>query len=282
LIQIKVVLQIELIMAIKSSLWPCAHSISRDRIMTETLSEVLTNGGRVLVSEGLGDYVAGHITARLPSDKEHFLMKPAGIGLDEMSPENIITVNLEGQKIGGSMPRHNEVFIHSEVLRARPDINSVIHTHPIHAVAFSSLGRPLLPIGNEGSVFGDGVPIFSETTDLIINQERGRAVARCLGGHPALILRNHGIVTAGHCIEEAVWLALKLERACRVQLLAEAAGGPRLLAEGQDLKKKGERSNRSDLHTNVFNYLVRRWKCAHCGGEVKPPTQVTTYEMPRE
>ena len=127
-----------------------------------------------------------------------------------------------------------------------------------------------------------GVPIFSETTDLIISQERGRAVARCLGGRPALILRNHGIVTAGHCIEEAVWLALKLERACRVQLLAEAAGGPKLLAEGVDLEKKSGRANRSDLHTNVFNYLVRRWACAHCGGEVKSPTAVTTYEMPPE
>ena len=250
--------------------------------MTDQLRETLTNAGRVLVSEDQGDYVAGHITARLPGDGERFLMKPAGIGLDEMSPENIITVDLEGRKVGGTMPRHNEVFIHSEVLRARPDINSVVHTHATHAVAFSSLGRQLLPVGNDGSVFADGVPIFDETTDLIINQERGRAVARCLAGHPALILRNHGIVTAGHCIEEAVWLALKLERACRVQLLAEAAGGPKLLAEGQDLKKKSGRANRSDLHTNVFNYLVRRWTCAHCGGEVKSPTHVTTYEMPPE
>jgi L-ribulose-5-phosphate 4-epimerase len=250
--------------------------------MTDKLRETLVNGGRVLVAEGQGDYVAGHITARLPADNAHFLMKPAGIGLEEMSAENIITVDLEGRKVGGTMPRHNEVFIHSEVLRARPDINSVIHTHASHAVAFSSLGRPLLPVGNDGSVFSDGVPIFSETTDLIINQERGRAVARCLGDHPALILRNHGIVTAGHCIEEAVWLALKLEQACRVQLLAEAAGGPKLLAEGHDLKKKSQRANRSDLHTNVFNYLVRRWTCAHCGGEVAAPTAVTTYEMPPE
>jgi L-fuculose-phosphate aldolase len=250
--------------------------------MTDTLRETLTNAGRVLVLEGQGDYVAGHITARLPGDPERFLMKPAGIGLDEMSPENIITVDLEGRKLGGSMPRHNEVFIHSEVMRARPEINSVVHTHPSHVVAFSSLGKPLLPVGNDGSVFGSGVPIFSETTDLIINPERGRAVARCLGEHPALILRNHGIVTAGHCVEEAVWLALKLDHACRVQLLAEAAGGPRFLAEGEDLKKKGQRANRSDLHTNVFNYLVRRWTCTYCGGERKAPTQVTTYEMPPE
>jgi L-fuculose-phosphate aldolase len=108
------------------------------------------------------------------------------------------------------------------------------------------------------------VPVFSETTDLIIDQARGRAVARCLGGHQALILRNHGIVTAGRSIEEAVWLALKLERACRVQLMAEAAGGAKLLADGEDLARKSRRANRNDLHTNVFNYLVRRWACRHC------------------
>jgi L-ribulose-5-phosphate 4-epimerase len=232
--------------------------------MTEALREKLVNAGRVLVSEDQGDYVAGHVTLRLPDDAGRFLMKPAGIGLEEMTPDNIITVDLEGERVAGSMPRHNEVFIHSEVLRARPDIVAVVHTHPIHAVAFSSLGRPLLPVGNDGSIFRDGVPVFSETTDLIIDQPRGKAVARCLGEHQALILRNHGIVTAGRSVEEAVWLALKLERACRMQLLAESAGGPRLLADGEDLTKKSRRANRSDLHTNVFNYLVRRWHCRHC------------------
>ena len=131
-------------------------------------------------------------------------------------------------------------------------------------MAFSSLGRPLLPVGNDGSIFNDGVPVFSETTDLIIDPARGKAVARCLGDRHALILRNHGIVTAGRSIEEAVWLALKLERACRVQLLAETAGGPKLLADGDDLRQKSRRANRTDLHKNVFNYLLRRWKCRHC------------------
>jgi L-ribulose-5-phosphate 4-epimerase len=245
--------------------------------MTDKLRETLTTAGRILVSEDQGDYVAGHVTARLPDDPGRFLMKPAGIGLDEMSPENIITVDIDGKKIHGTMPRHNEVYIHTEVMRARPDIHSVVHTHPAHAVAFSSLGRPLLPVGNDGSIFSDGVPVFSETTDLIINPERGKAVARCLGEHQVVILRNHGIVTAGHCVEEAVWLALKLENACRVQLLAEAAGGPKLLADGDDLKKKGKRANRSDLHTNAFNYLARR--CAHCGQPAAVPTEVKTYEM---
>jgi len=246
--------------------------------MTDALRDTLTNAGRVLAMEGQGDYVAGHISVRLPDNPERFLMKPAGIGLEEMTPDNIITVGLDGKKVHGTMSRHNEVFIHSEVLRARPEIQAVIHTHPPHAVAFSSLGRPLVPVSNDGVTFSAGLPIFSETTDLIITKERGESVARCLGEHPALILRNHGIVAAARSIEEAVWIALKLERACRVQMLAEAAGGPKLVAAGDDLKAKRARSNRPDLHTNVFNYLVRRWQCQHGHERVTVP-HVKTFEM---
>lgn len=230
--------------------------------MYEDLKQRLADAGRVLVHEGQGDYVAGHVSLRLPDRPDRFLMKPAGMGLDEMTDENIITVDIGGEKVEGASPRHNEVWIHAEVLRARPDMNAVLHTHPEHAVAFSSLGKPLLPVGNDGSIFFDGVPVFDDTTDLITTKERGEAVAKRLGQSRALILRNHGIVTCAPSIEEAVWIALKLERACRVQLLAEAAGGPKHLVREEDLKKKGSWSNRADLHTNVFNYLVRR--CAAC------------------
>jgi L-ribulose-5-phosphate 4-epimerase len=246
--------------------------------MTDQLREKLADAGRVLAVEGHGDYVAGHISVRLPGDPGRFLMKPAGIGIEEMRPDNIITVDIEGNKVDGGMPRHNEVYIHSEVLRARSDVTCVIHSHPMHAVAFSSLGRPLVAVGNSGVYFTDGrLPVFSETTDLIISQERGRAVARCLGGNAALILRNHGIVAAGGSIEEAVWIAIKLERACQLQLLAESAGGPKLLADGEDLSKKRQRGNRTDQHNNTFSYLVRKWRCL-CSGEIMPAPNVTAFE----
>ena len=247
--------------------------------MTDKLREKLINAGRVLVDEGQGDYVWGHISARLPDNPNRFLMKPGCIGIEEMTDDNIITVNIEGDKVSVDWPRHNEVYIHSEVMRARPDVNAVVHTHPIHAVAFSSLGKPLLAVGNDASWFVGNLPIFAETTDLIIDQPRGMAVARCLGPHAALILRNHGIVTAGASIEEAVWVALKLEKACRMQLIAESAGGPKLVVEGDDLAKKAKRSNRGDLHRNVFDYLVRRWRCVCCGEQVDAP-HVTTHENP--
>ena len=246
--------------------------------MTDRLRATLADAGRVLAMEGHGDYVAGHISVRLPGDSGRFLMKPAGIGIEEMRPDNIITVDIDGNKTDGAMPRHNEVYIHSEVLRARSDVTCVIHSHPMHAVAFSSLGRPLVAVGNDGGYFADGrLPIFSETTDLIISRERGSAVARCLAANAALILRNHGIVATGGSIEEAVWTAIKLERACQAQLLAEAAGGPKLVADGVDLDKKRARGNRPDLHNNSFGYLVRKWRC-RCCGEIVPAPHVTAFE----
>ncbi len=224
----------------------------------ESLERLLADAGRVLAHEGQGDYVAGHISLRLPDDPGLFLMKPAGIGLEEMTHDNIITVNMEGDKVGGASPRHNEVFIHSEVLRARPDVQAVVHTHAIHAVVFSSLGKPLLPVSNDAAFFAGGLPVFSETTDLIITSARGRAVARTLGQHGALILRNHGIVTAAPSVEEAVFLALKLNQACHAQVMAAMAGGPVLVGEPADAKAKGAYANRPDIHVNTFNSVLRK------------------------
>src|SRR5437867_11411584 len=106
--------------------------------MTEALRRKLTNAGRVLTSQDQGDFVAGHVTVRLPDDPGRFLLQPATIGLDEMTLDNIITVHLDGQKVGGTMPRHNDVFIHSAVLRAPPDIPCVVPTHAPHPSAVSS------------------------------------------------------------------------------------------------------------------------------------------------
>ena len=226
----------------------------------DRLKKLLADAGRVLAHEGQGDYVAGHISLRLPDQPDRFLMKPAGIGLEEMTDENIITVDIEGNKVAGASGRHNEVFIHSEVLRARPDVGAVIHTHAAYAVVFSSLDRPLLAVSNDGAFFANGLPVFSETTALIITAARGKAVARKLGSHGALLLRNHGIVTAASSMEEAVWLALKLNQACHTQLMAEWAGGPKLVGQPEEAKIKGAYASRPDIHTGVFNYVLRRAK----------------------
>ncbi len=232
--------------------------------MYEDLRQKLIDGGRVLYGEGLGDYVAGHISLRLPDNPGRFLMKPAGIGIEEMSQSNIIIVDLDGQKVDGTSNRHNEVFIHSEILRARPEVNSVVHAHPLHTVAFSALGKELRAVGNDGTVFHGGVPVFSETTDLITTKERGQALAASLGKRPVAILRNHGIAATGATVQESVWMSLKIERACQMQLLAESAGGPKLFVKDEDVTDKQKKSLRQDLYDNAFDYALRKFRRTYC------------------
>lgn len=140
-------------------------------------------------------------------------------------------------------------------------MNAVVHTHPEHVVAFSTLGKPLLPLFADATLF-DAMPVFDETTDLIINPQRGQSVAACLGSANAMILRNHGLVTCGGSIEEAVYFAIKLDKACRVQLYAEWAGGPKLVGDIADSKAKGAWNRREDLYKNLFRYVCRCWQRA--------------------
>jgi L-ribulose-5-phosphate 4-epimerase len=228
-----------------------------DRMDDIALREKLADAGRILEIEGQGDYCMGHVTLRTPEEPDRILMKAGGMGLEEMTPDNIVTINIEGEKVAGTHQRHNEVFIHSEIMRVRPEIQSVVHTHAPHSVIFSSLGKPLQPVGHPGAAFSDGLPVFSETTDLIVTQELGKAVARCLGQHQVLLLRNHGIVTAGRTLEEAIYLALVLEKACWMQLVAESAGGAKLVTSPEEAKAK-KRITRAENQINLFNYMVRR------------------------
>jgi len=228
--------------------------------MHEDLKQRMIEAGRILEQAGQGDWTRGHISVRVPDAPDRFYMKASKIGLEEIELDNIITVNLDGEKIAGEHGRHNEVFIHSEVLRARAEINAVVHTHAPHAVSFSALGKPLQAIGHPGAIFAEGLPVFSETTELITTIDRGRAVAATLGEHGAMLLQNHGLVTAAPTIEQAVYLALSLENACMMQLWVEAAGGAKALGKPEDIQAKRKHMFREEMFKATFAYLVRRLK----------------------
>ena len=183
------------------------------------LKRRLARAGYILAMEGQGDAAWGHATVRLPGS-ETLWMKPAGMGLEEVKAEEMLLIDLDGRVVRGKGPRHIEVFIHSEIMRARPDVCAVVHTHAVSPTVFGSLGVPLRPVTHEGVVFvPPDIPRFDETTDLIDTPERGKAVARTLGERNALILLSHGIVTIGASIEEATINALLLDKAARAQLL---------------------------------------------------------------
>ena len=116
---------------------------NREKASHKAIKQELIAAGKVLVAEGQDDFTRGHISFRLPDDPKLFFMKAHSIGLDEITMQNILTIDLDGKVVAGTARRHSEVFIHSEIFKARPDVNCVIHTHPTYSIALSSTGRTL-------------------------------------------------------------------------------------------------------------------------------------------
>ena len=229
--------------------------------MTPTeAKQKLIDAGLILEAEGHHDMTRGHISVRVPGKPELFYMKPHSHGFDEMTMDNIITCNLEGEKVEGTAPRHSEVFIHSEILRVRPDVTSVIHSHPDHAVAVSTLGRPIRAWSQPSALFVDKLGWFTETIDLIRRKDQGAGVAKALGPHSVVMMKSHGIAIAGRTIEDAVITGIMLENACRIQLLIEAAGNPQKEFPPDDLALLQDKICRLDQMAVNFEYLRRKVK----------------------
>src|SRR5215472_6527225 len=170
----------------------------------DAIKQKLILAGKVLVQQGQDDFTRGHISFRLPDDPSLFFMKAHSIGLDEITMQNILTIDLEGNVVAGTARRHSEVYIHSEILKARPDVNCVIHTHPTYSVALSATGRPLKCYSQPGALFYQALGTYTDTIALIRSQAMGAAVARALGDGRAVLLKNHGVVVTGATIAEAV------------------------------------------------------------------------------
>ena len=218
----------------------------------------LIDAGRILDAAGQGDLTRGHVSIRVPGDPTHFYMKPHSFGFEEITPENIVICNLDGEKISGGGRKHSEVYIHSEIFKARPDVMSVIHAHPTYAVAWSATGKPLQPISQPGIAFADGVPYYTDTVDLIRSTDLGAGVARALGGHKAVLMRNHGVAVVGATVEEATILTIWLDNAAQIQLLAEAAGGPGPMFDAGSIQRLHDNITRPEQYTINFEYLRRR------------------------
>src|SRR3984957_7960200 len=165
---------------------------SRENVSHRAIKERLIVAGKVLVSQGQDDFTRGHISFRLPDDPGLFFMKPHSIGLDEITMANILTIDLEGNVTAGAARRHSEVYIHSEILKVRPDVNCVIHTHPTYSVALSATGRTLKCYSQPGALFYEALGTYTDTIALIRSHALGAGVARALGSGRGVLLKNHG------------------------------------------------------------------------------------------
>jgi ribulose-5-phosphate 4-epimerase/fuculose-1-phosphate aldolase len=180
---------------------------------------------RLCALQGWDDVIYTHISATVPDEPGHFLLNPFGLRFDEVCASNLVKVDRHGAIVGDSPYRINVsgFAIHGAVHAARADALCVMHLHNDHAVAVSAQTQGLLPLSQHALRFYEAIACHDYEGLALTPTEQTRLIER-LADLPALLLRNHGSLVCGRTIAEAYVLMDTLDKACRIQLLAQAGG----------------------------------------------------------
>jgi len=170
----------------------------------------------------------GHISARTQRP-DRILVTPHDMGR-RSTPEEFVIVDLEGNQIGTDVKLPGELPIHLDVYKARPDVGSVAHFHCMYPTSFSMSPVPLKPTYFMASIFRDGVPIHPDSR-LVLNRERGAALAETLGSHRAALMKAHGVVITGDTVEDMTAVAYILEENAHRTWITAAMGDVEYLSD---------------------------------------------------
>lgn len=200
---------------------PVFSSVAEER---QHRKERLAAGFRLFAKFGFDEGIAGHITARDPEFTDTFWVNGFGMSFSQIKASNLIRVDHTGKVVEGDYPVNAAAFaIHSSVHAARPDSVGAAHSHSTYGRAFAALGRKLDPISQDACAFYNDHALYEDYGGVAVELSEGQQIVRALGSHKAAILQNHGLLTVGKTVDEAVWWFITMERSCQVQLLAEAA-----------------------------------------------------------
>jgi L-fuculose-phosphate aldolase len=178
----------------------------------------------VLDLDGQGSGLGGHVTARVPGT-ETFLCHGWGLAFDEVGADDLLHVNFALERLAGRGKVNPTLTFHSQIYRARPDVGCVVHTHADHVVALTASGAPFELVTQLAAILHDDWAFLDEYDGLVLDASEGEVLARALGPRRALILKNHGLISVGAAIGEAVIGAVVMEACARVQLTAMRGGG---------------------------------------------------------
>ena len=199
------------------------------------ISERIVQAGKELYDHGLVRGTSGNLSAKIPST-DTFLIKPSGARMENLKPEELVLVDLQGNKIRGETNVSLETQMHAAIYRMRKDVQAVVHTHAPTATAFGITKTEILPVQIElFMLLPNGVPIVPFKAPG--SKKLADAVQKKIANHDALILENHGIVTVGSTIEAACNLNEMVEEAAKIQFLVMMLAG-RDAVNLAELKKK--------------------------------------------
>ncbi len=192
-----------------------------EELTEEELRIQLAAAYRIVERLGWSYLIFGHLTVRVPGPEKHFLINPFGLMYDEVTASNLVKINLQGDIVESSKYDVNPAgfIIHSAIHSARKDAHCVMHTHTKAGMAMASLKKGLLNIDFSGSSFYNRISDHG-FEGVTLREEECETLAKDLGKNHAMILKNHGLLTTGKTIADALITLYKLEDACQVQLLA--------------------------------------------------------------
>jgi ribulose-5-phosphate 4-epimerase/fuculose-1-phosphate aldolase len=203
------------------------------------LRELVAQSCRVLGKLNLTKEPSGHVSARVPGE-DKVLIKARGpeeSGLRFVSARDIITVDFNGKKLAGDdgLDVPQEVFIHTWLYKTRPDVECVVHVHPLTVVLFTICGKPLQPLFGAYDPSGlrllvDGLATYPRSI-TVSNEKLGEEFAQAMGNKQACLMRGHGITSAGPNVEDATLTAIKLNDAAVINYQASLLGTPQPISQ---------------------------------------------------
>jgi ribulose-5-phosphate 4-epimerase/fuculose-1-phosphate aldolase len=193
---------------------------------------------RAVAMYGWDDLVFTHISARVPGPERHFLINPYGMMFDEITASSLVKIDLAGNKVMDSPFEINPAgfTIHGAVHEAREDAHCVLHLHTLEGVAVSCQKAGLLPLSQQ-SLFALSSLAYHDYEGVALNAGEKARLVRDLGDKHNMILRNHGLLTCAETVADAFLYMYVLQKACEVQVRAQAGGGelvpiPQPIVEG--------------------------------------------------
>jgi ribulose-5-phosphate 4-epimerase/fuculose-1-phosphate aldolase len=241
----------------------------------EQLRAEIATACRVLAARGLADGILGHISLRV--DETTLLVRCRGSqerGLAFTTPDDIRLVDLDGAAAGpgeldSGYSTPNELPLHTEVLRARPEVSSVVHAHPPAVVAADLAGLAVRPIVGAFDIPGmrlaaGGVPVYPRGV-LVRNRKLAAEMVAALGERPVVVLRGHGLTSAAESVEQAVLQAVSVDTLSRLSLAVVSAGGTLVDLPAEDVAELPDLGGSFNTQTAWRHELARLDASASAG-----------------
>ncbi len=218
---------------------------------------------------GWHDMLGNHFSLRVPDTKDEYLLNPLGLFFEEITASSLVKMDTKGNVLSDAPHGINKAgeVIHGGIYAARPDVSSVMHLHSSVGAGVSAQEDGLLPLSQNALILMDRIRYHDYEGPASNAEDERRALARDLADGSILFLRNHGTLTAGRSMGEAFVLLGRIERACEIQVAAQAGSKVRFPSQdaidrtraiGAMMYGDNSRSPRAALEWAAFRRKIDR------------------------